>query len=148
MSYRDEPTGERRILVVAEGGRITGYDRASGAPVWEHVVKFRVLGLDAVVGGACELAIHAGRVLAVVHDRLVCLDYASGALIGEVKLASVANRPTMLIDGDQLFVASGATVECFTLDGVRVWSTPRRLTSHGSALGFPGNVRAGDERGS
>jgi outer membrane protein assembly factor BamB len=87
-------------------------------------------------------------VIAGLKDRLVCLDYRTGAVVGEVPLGSTQGRPTFVIDEGRIFVAASRTLECFTLDGRRLWSVSREVDYDGAALGFPGNVRQGDERGS
>jgi outer membrane protein assembly factor BamB len=138
---------DRAILVMAGDSKICGYDRTTGRLVWQYVQETKVFGLTARIGGAIELAIHEGRVIAALHDRLVCLDYRTGAVIGEAALGSVHGRPTFVIDEDRMFVATRQSLDCFTLDGRRIWSAPREADSDGAALGFPGNVRQGDERG-
>ena len=139
---------DRPILVVAGNGEVCGYDRRTGRQVWKHEVTTKILGMTARVHGAFDLQIQGGRVYVAEREAIVCLDYLSGALIGRVKLASASTRVTFVIDGDHLYVVSGTTLECFTVSGERVWSTTHRdIAASGFALGFPGNVRQGDERG-
>ncbi|UJR78504.1 PQQ-binding-like beta-propeller repeat protein [Sandaracinus amylolyticus] len=144
-----EAADERSILVIAGNAEIAGYERATGKLVWKHELTTKILGMTAKLGGAVELEIRAGRVYVTSREAILCLDYRTGAKIGEVKLASSSLRPTFVIDGDHLYVASSTTIECFTMTGERVWSAKREgvFGSDGFALGFPGNIRQGDERG-
>ena len=147
MNKHGEAT-DRTILVTAGAGEICGHDRATGALRWKYEVAFKVFGINGTLGGAVDLAIQRGRVYALTVDRIVCLDYATGALVGEVKLAKMGSRPTLLVDDDFLYVASRHWLECFTLDGTSVWRHERQSTaSDGLALGLPGNIRQGDEVG-
>ncbi|AKF09009.1 PQQ-binding-like beta-propeller repeat protein [Sandaracinus amylolyticus] len=144
-----ENADERSILVVAGNAEICGYERATGRLLWKHELTTKILGMTAKLGGAVDLEIRAGRVYVTSRQAILCLDYRTGTKIGEVKLASSSLRPTLLVDGDHLYVASSTTIECFTMNGERVWGVQRdgMFGSDGFALGFPGNIRQGDERG-
>jgi outer membrane protein assembly factor BamB len=146
--YREQAE-ERPILIVAGNAEIRAFERKSGQLVWKHEITTTILGMTARIGGAIDLQIVGGRVFVALRDSILCLDYLTGTPIGSVKLASQSARVTFVIDGDHLFVASGRTVECFTLTGERVWTSPFRDMpgNDGLALGFPGNIRQGDERG-
>lgn len=116
--------------------------------LWEHLLRVEMLGLMGRLVGAVDLTIHRGRVYALAADRIVSLDYAKGSVVGEVKLGSRAVQATMVLDEEQLFVVSGNTVECYTLEGQLLWRAERETSANGAAVGFPGNLRQGDALGS
>lgn len=137
------------ILVVACKGRVHGIDRETGEKRWEVVVTTEV---DRYYGGlAVELLVTSDRVYAASwkSDDIVCIAYPGGEEIGRAKIGlEGSGRPTMLIDGDQLFVARDGQVASLTLAGARRWvqtlaGIDREVPT---ALGFPGNVRQGDDR--
>lgn len=148
MTQKDESNGGRQILVVAGQSAVRGFDRDTGDPVWSFEIR-GTPGLfvgPARVPGAIELAIHGDRVIAATTERLVWLDYATGALITDVRLGARGHRPSFVIDGDRIYLATGVDLACYGLDGKLEWR--RKLGEwdavHAFALGFPGNLRQGD----
>lgn len=137
------------ILVVACKGRVYGVDRETGEKRWEVVVTSEV---DRYYGGlAVDLLVTHERVYAASwqSNEIVCIAYPGGEEIGRARLElEGSGRPTMLIDGDQLFVAREGQVASLTLNGAPRWVQPlagfdREIPT---AIGFPGNVRQGDDR--
>jgi hypothetical protein len=96
-----------------------------------------------------ELAFHQGRVFVGMRDRIACLDYKTGALVGQVPLPKSVRRPTFLLEGEHLYVMAPDHVLCFTHAGQFVWQSPHGLSLNrdGATMGIPGNVRAGDAIG-
>jgi len=141
--------GDSALLVVAANSQVVAFRRLDGAVAWRHTVPFSVLGMAAKQLGTMELALHAGRVYVAASDRLLCLDYATGVLVGEVALPGGARRPSLLLEGDRLFVCTSDRLVCLTLGGEVAWQSPHGLTliECSPAMGVPGNVRQGDEIG-
>jgi hypothetical protein len=55
----------------------------------------------------------------------------------------------MVIERDRIFVGSNGEVSCFALDGRALWTQGFPGKGMGSvSLGFPDNVRQGDDTGS
>lgn len=146
--YRTSEGDDRSVLVVAGRGTVVGIDRATGRQLWAYDPKKPVLVGEIAMTGTVDLEIVNDRVLVAFHGRIVCLDYRTGAVVGEVVLGSEADgRVRMVVDGGRIFAAHGESVHCLTLSGNQVWSAHRgrNWDYDGVALGFPGNVRQGDE---
>ena len=93
-----------------------------------------------------DLAIHNNRVYVATRDKIICLDYATGAVVGQVPLATTTRRPAFLIEDDRIYYTGSDRVICLSLDGHLLWQTPHGIPlTHGPAMGIPGNVRQGDE---
>ncbi|MEC7519869.1 MAG: PQQ-binding-like beta-propeller repeat protein [Myxococcota bacterium] len=139
--YRESGAEDRSILVVAFAGKVFGIAPADGSVRWEHSVAY---------AGAVELQIHGGRVFASTGASLHCLDYATGRLLGKVQVPDrYKGRPSMVIEGDRLYLGSQGEVTCFRLsDGAALWTQGLEGKGLGRvALGFPGNVRQADDAG-
>ncbi len=145
MSEHDE---QSPVLVAAFKGHVVGVDRRSGEIRW----KVRAVSADTpdMAADTMEIAVHGDRVFAAGRrsNALVCIAYPGGEEIGRAELSIPGvGRPTMLIDGGQLFVGREGHVECFTLDGQPLWTQLfDGLNGNAVALGFPGNIRQADER--
>jgi hypothetical protein len=135
--YRSHAAPDRSLLVTAFGGRVFGLERGNGQIRWETKVD---------ASSAVEIFLGDGIVIAASLSLLAFIDYATGAIRTSVPLAgSQTGRPTMLVDGEHVYVGSGGEVSCYTLHGNKVWWQP--FTGKGIwdvALGLPGNVRQAD----
>lgn len=134
--YRETDVSERPLLVIALVNRLIALDRRSGEVRWEHRLSS--------IGGGVEIAFLEGRVFAVTSsNQLHCVDYLSGEQVKSMKLrGDYAGRPSMVVDGGQLFIATGGEILCLDRDCSEVWFNG--LKGRGVAavsLGFPGNVR-------
>lgn len=141
--HREAPETNRDLLITAFGGKMFALERANGAVRWHLVLENNAFVIDLHIG--------ATVVLAVTISLLVFIDYATGSVHRKVKQAGEyrAARPQVLIDGQHLFVARNGEVVCYTLGGDHVWTQPFTGQGYGEvALGFPGNVRQADDRGS
>jgi len=137
--YRESGAEDRSVLVAAIEHHVYGLDAARGEVRWSHRFKRRE---------HLEVLVKAERVYATDGQELACLDYLSGNLIGQVELpSSFTGRPTMLFEGQQLFVASNGRVWCFDLAGQLRWERllPDAYPSS-VALAFPGSARQADSR--
>ena len=129
------------VLIVALGGSVCGVDPKTGAWLWKNALSG---------GGFGEVAIsvHEGFVIASANGPLVfCLDSATGNALWQAATER-PGRATLLVQGDRVYVAKTGVVDCFDLDGHRLWS--QQLPALGSgrlALGFPGNVVQADDIG-
>ena len=141
--YRDPPETNRDLLITAFGGKVFALERTHGAVRWHLVLEDNAFVIDLHIG--------ATVVLAVTISLLVFIDYATGSVHRKVEQAGKhrAARPQVLIDGQHLFVARNGEVVCYTLGGDHLWTQPFIGQGYGEvALGFPGNVRQADDRGS
>jgi outer membrane protein assembly factor BamB len=140
MTYREDGREDRSILVTAFSGSIFGLDPATGAVRWRH----------ALGDGTIELQFRAGRVFASTSQVLYCFEYPSGVPLGRVQIPDqYGGRPTMLIEGDRIFLGTHGELSCFDLTGKVLWAQPFQGQGFGSmALGFPNNVRQADDVGS
>lgn len=133
---------KQSILVVALHGNVVGLDTESGEVRWKN-------GLLAGGYGEVEIAFlgEADAVLASAFGaRLFCLDYRTGAERWAVDTTS-AGHATLIVEGGRIYLAKAGVIDCFTLEGVMLWS--QLLTGLGTghaALGFHGNVRHATKR--
>lgn len=139
--YRMDNDSDRPVLVVAFNGRVFGLDARTGQRVWSHDIK--------PGHGEVELVVQPNRVFAAAGRTLVCLAYPTGELLGKTTLpGTYESRPTMMANGDLLYVATGGELTCVDAAGRALWHEPFVGKGLGSiALGFPGDVRQADERG-
>lgn len=136
--YRDPPPDGRSIVVLAFEGHVAGVDRATGVRLWRN-------DLLGAAGGPVALAIEGGRVYVTTAGWfLACLDYATGATLWTAPTGS-GGAGTLLIDGEQVFVVKGGSIDCVDLRGRVLWR--RALSDPRGAFGLPGNVRAVAPRG-
>jgi outer membrane protein assembly factor BamB len=139
--YRKDASEDRSVLVVGLNRRVMGFDAHSGKPRWEHVLP---QGSSEV-----EIVVHEGRVYASSGYQLMCLGYPDGRLIDTIALpGTYKGRPTMLVEGDRLYVGLRGEICCFDLAGQLLWHDGLSGKGVGSvSLGFPDNVRQADDRG-
>lgn len=132
---------DHTLLLVALGGKIAALDHSSGQIRWQDDMKG---------GGYGEVALAAaqGRVFTSAQSaKVFCYRYASGELLWSASTSS-SGRATIVVEGDRVFVSKGGEVDCFSLDGSKLWT--QRLPGKGvgtAAIGFPGNIVQGDDRG-
>lgn len=112
MTYRGEGV-ESPILVVAFGGRVFGLDVVSGARVWGYE------GMRHSQSTVVRLALDRGRVYAVAHPTLACLDHATGEELWYAHLEKGGG--TLVASGGRVFVGGNGTVTCFDQDGRQLW---------------------------
>ena len=137
------------LIVLAGNSQVVAFRRSDGAVAWRHTVQLSMLGMAMKQLGPMELAFHGGRVYVGASDRVICLDYGNGQVVGEVKLPSNARRPSFLLDRDQLYVCTSDHLLGLTLGGQIMWQSAHGLTllECSPAIGVPGNVRQGDASG-
>jgi len=140
---------DRTLLVVAANSEVIAFRRTDGAIAWRQTFAGTpVLGMATKYLGAMELAFHGSRVYVGARDRIICLDYATGEVVGQVPLPSAVRRPCFLLEADHLYVVGSDRLLCFTHGGELVWQSPHGLRlEDGPAIGVPGNVRPGDDIG-
>lgn len=131
------------IVVVTYGGTVHGLDSKTGAPVWQHTLG------DYDRSDTIEVNVVDGLVLAYIDtpNVLWCLDYATGAVQGQVKLPfTVGGRPIMLVTDEGIVIAKHSEVACLDRRGQLRWH--RRLSDDfkqgGTALAVPGQSRQAD----
>lgn len=128
-------------LIVALGGSVCGIDPKTGAWLWKNALPG---------GGFGEVAIsvHEGYVIASAAGPVVyCIDSRNGNELWRAETEK-SGRATILLHDERIYVAKNGVVDCFNIDGMRLWS--QTLPGMGSgrlALGFPGNVVQADDIG-
>ena len=133
-------TPETRVLVVAFNDVVRGLDETTGAVVWRAALPAFARPIAIEVTGDRVYAAAGGA-------APVCLDLATGAVLWSAHLAT-HGRATLLLDGDALYVATAGEVECYGIDGQRRWHNGFPGEGIGEvAIGVPGRVAQGDERG-
>ena len=132
-AYRE--SGPPPVVVMTVGGKVLGVDASSGELRWEH---------DLEGSSATSLQVTMSRVYVCSLTTLVCLDYPSGAVRWKEKLGG---RATLILEGGRLYVATTyGELDCYSLDGLRLWHNPLKGKGRGSvAVGVPGNVTQADE---
>jgi outer membrane protein assembly factor BamB len=130
------------ILVTAFTNQIFGLDVASGQIRWEVVPPIGY--------GEIELAVEEGVVIAANSNVVTFIDYASGYVHAVVPIpGDYSRRPTMIVEGDRVYVARNGETVCMTTRGQIVWVQPFKGKGMGSvSLALPGNVRQADDIGS
>lgn len=103
------------LLVSALGHRVVALERASGKRVWEWQDRD---GTD-----FSRIAVDAARVLVGGGTKLVCLAYATGAVVWSASVPVPVS--TWLVDGPHVFLGSGGEVACIDRETGRVlWHDP------------------------
>jgi outer membrane protein assembly factor BamB len=127
--------------IVALNGKVYAIDASTGELRWQNELKGSGYGAPA-------LAITKSRVFVSAHGSAIhCLDYSTGQPIW-TENATSSGRASILIHDGRVYVAKGGSLDCYTLDGRKVFSQPLRGAGVGPvALGFPGKVVQADERG-
>lgn len=129
---------DRSILVVGLRGRVLGLDRKTGELRWENT-----LGLDIGQGSYREVCLgmrYGALIVSGFTNSIYRIDYQSGETLW--KAFTTANGPaTIVIESDCVVVAKDGYLDCFDLDGAKLWKQPLSGKGTGGvALGFPGNV--------
>ncbi len=132
---------DRSLLIVGLKGKLYALDRTSGAMRWQD---------DLAGGGSGEVAIavdHGIVVASAFGKAIFCLDYATGEVRWQAP-TQAGGRATIVIEPDHIVCAKGGYVDCYALDGRRLWAQPLHGAGVGRvALGYPGNVVQADDPG-
>jgi outer membrane protein assembly factor BamB len=131
----------KNIMIVGIGGKVIGLDAMSGEIRWEDGMKS---------GGYGEVALAATEDLVFASAnsaKLFCYRYATGALVWTAD-TNTTGRATIIVDEEQVYVAKGGVVDCYSFSGTKVWSQPLKGKGLGRiAMGFPGNIVQSDDPG-
>lgn len=139
-SYRESAAEDRSLVVADIAGTLIAHDVRTGERRWR-----RELG-----NGASRAVVHRGRVFVVVDNLgLWVLDYATGKTLRDHQgLASWKGVPTLLVDGERVFVASAGELFCFDVEGELLWHDPYRGCGTSSVgVAVPGANASADHRG-
>ncbi|NOY92216.1 MAG: PQQ-binding-like beta-propeller repeat protein [Deltaproteobacteria bacterium] len=138
--YRENAQEDRSVLVVSLNGRVVGFDASSGERRWQYDNGDRQPGPDVLV--------HAGRVYVLAMTKgLTVLDYLTGEQQAKTDALGTYGgaRPTMLVEGERLFVTAGAEVFCFDLVANLLWHDRMKGMGISSVtLAFPDSIRHAD----
>ena len=142
------------LLIVAGFDNIFAIRRADGVRVWTH--DFRTVGLLGDTMGHPSapptIAFLDDRLFACFHDKVMCIDYLTGDLVGEVALGAAGqfHISSVLVADGLLYIYAFQAVMCLDASGRVLWSSPHDLGTTGirgsAAMGIPGNVKPGDGR--
>jgi outer membrane protein assembly factor BamB len=126
------------VVVLAIESRVLGIEPGTGEVRWEH-------NLASLSSTPTALLITPNHVFAAANNKLYCLEYPTGTLLWKAEVPN--GRAVLLLDGGRLFVStSSGKIECYTLDGQRLWQNPLKGKGTGAvAIGVPGNVMQADE---
>lgn len=139
--YRQDGEVEHAVLVLGLGGQVLGMNVQDGTVLWEHRIE---------PAGEVELAFRGDRVYATAGHFLCAIRYPDGAPLFRVEVpGTYKGRPSMVIEGGRILLATRGEITCFDLDGRQLWHDGLTGRGVGSvSLGFPGNVRQADDAGS
>jgi len=133
-----------KLFITAFGNKVFALDRTTGQIRWRVM-----LGGKYELATVVEIAIDDDTVIVCTPNRLGIIDYASGELRKEILRGDAtksAPRPTMVIDGKQIFIAGVGVLSCYTTQGELVWDQPFKGEGYGAiSMGLPGNVRQADD---
>jgi len=133
MTYREAAPGP--VLVSAFGGRVFGLEPATGQVLWEREVA---------VGTTLSLVVEPTVVYVAGGGTLAAIGYPDGALRWSAPL-TVGGRAALVHEAGRLYVGASGEVECFTVDGKRLWHNEFKGKGLATvALGFPDNVAQAD----
>jgi len=132
--HRESPQSSP-LVVASFNGNIVAVQRRTGQVVWQW--KHESLG-------ATRLLMPPGRVVSASGDEIVCLAYATGALLWRTRVPLFTD--TVLLDGDELIFGEAGKVGCLDVNtGALLWHHPFDGMGQGRvALGVPGNVTQSD----
>lgn len=123
--------------------RVIAFRRTDGAVAWAYEFPPLPSGVPQIAPLAIDFT--QDRVFVAKPDSVLCFEYLTGRLLGEVKLPEDTLRPQILIDGPDVFVSTPSLMMCVDLDGRLRWQVLHGATVHGSpTLALPGNIRSGD----
>lgn len=128
------------LLIVGFASRVFAIDRATGHVAWR-------VELDSDSADTVELAIDERVVIACTCSQLAFVEYQTGTIRARVKRRDVArgSRPTLLVDGDHLYIGGSGQIACYALSGELLWDHGFGNQASGVvALGVPHRVRQAD----
>src|SRR5688500_194737 len=107
------------VLVVAFSGRVIGMNPATGERLWAYELG------SGMRSGEVELLITESRIYACDGRSLICLEYPSGRWLGASPVpGTYRGRPSMVLQGERLFVATSGELSCFDSQGRVLWHDP------------------------
>lgn len=132
----------KSVVVIGISGKLIGVDAATGETRWENNMKGGGYG-------AVGLAITDDKIFASAASAMIfCLSYPDGEQLWTAD-TSASGRSSIVVEGDRVFVSKGGEIDCYTLDGKRVWSQALKGAGVGrTAIGVPHNVVQSDDYGS
>lgn len=159
--YRQPQMGSP-LVVSAVNGMVRAHEKATGRKAWEiaisqlpvrSVVRLAIEG-DRVVGFGSQSVGTDGLFEAnASYGVLFMLDYASGRLGWSTRLEGENYSPTLLVEAPHVFLARGAMLFAFDLEGGRLLWHDTDVTSaqlerhagrHPVALATPARSVQGD----
>lgn len=163
--YREGPSQSPLVLAVVDG-TVTAYIRLTGKEAWTFRVPDGATEYRLFTRIACtdERAILVAARLdengffasANVTAHVCCLELASGSLLWHQRIETGQNiaffNATLLVDGEQVFLAQGASLMAFVLaSGQLLWHQPvqgatLQTNTVPIALAVPGQAVQGDAR--
>jgi outer membrane protein assembly factor BamB len=131
--YRQSAHENRSLLLVGHDKRLTAIHRDDGRVAWTFAAEH-------AYGYYVDFVAIAGRVYVAVGTSVVCLDYATGRVLGATQLERDVVR--LFHDDGQLFALGDRQIACIDLAGRVRWSLPHEIQTQSTmaTIGFPGNV--------
>jgi outer membrane protein assembly factor BamB len=106
MTYRDDA---RTPLVMASKKLVIALEPETGHERWRR-------GLEQA---ASRLFLASSRLFVTYADKIACLDYATGAVIGIVTVGFAVSAG--FVRGERLFVAGSGGAACLAMNGTILW---------------------------
>lgn len=102
-------------LVVVLGGRVAGINPLTGVVIWHHEFK----------SSRMRIEIYRDIIYIFASDahKVIGLKYPTGEKLFETKIpGNYYSSPTMMIEGQRIYVAVGGELFALTLEGDLLWA--------------------------
>jgi len=114
MTFRDD---SRSPLVMASKKLVIALDPESGRERWRTVLE----------QAASRMFLAENRLFVTYAAKVLCLDYATGMLVGTVTLGFSVSAG--FVRGGRLFIAGAGGAACLSVDGVILWRVEAKPAS-------------------
>ncbi len=114
------------LVIVASGKFVFAIQISNGMTHWAYALK----------GAPCRVVVENDRVFVAGNNELVCLEYGTGKEIFQIH-TDIAPDPTLMVDGEQIYIGAGGRVACYGPFGERNWINDLG-TSSGVGFALPG----------
>lgn len=92
---------------------VLALDQRTGDQVWETLLPL----------GRSQVIAHDKRVYIASEQAGLCvLDASNGEMTKQVALSGSGQAPTLLIEGERVFVSCGGEIQAFDLEGELLWT--------------------------
>ena len=103
------------LLLMAGAGWVQALNANTGEQAW-------VCSLDAPKPQTPSVAVSGDHVIVATSGQLYCVDYTTGAKKWQRPCLAATSRPTLLVEGDRIYLAGTSRTECFDTNGKQLWA--------------------------